>query len=255
MEVAVAGALVAILSACVFRGILTVKDHARATADRIAAQGLCMERYESMKAVAWENVDDTGFPTTNVLLSSLSKDPTKGRLMAEITNSIVPDILEGGVKVKNVAITCRWTFRGRLRSETLHGVIVDGYSTYAVSGPLSATLDLNPNYAIPQMFYIRTVDGATYTQLNLSEMPSTLRATTVVVMPGGGGRQSVTLGGASRSVANGKTIAFTAHALSDPLVVSVATGTESVATDEGESQNVTRYTLSLSCGQASMSYK
>ena len=71
MEVAVAGALVAILSACVFRGILTVKDHARATADRIAAQGLCMERYESMKAVAWENVDDTGFPTTNVLLSSL----------------------------------------------------------------------------------------------------------------------------------------------------------------------------------------
>ena len=255
MEVAVAGALVAILSACVFRGILTVKDHARATADRIAAQGLCMERYESMKAVAFENVDNAGFPATNVLLSSLSKDPTKGRLMAEISNVIEPDILEGGVQVKNVEITCSWTFRGRPRSETLRGVIVDGYSTYAEAGALSATISLNPNYALPQMFYIRTVDGAIYTQLNLSDLPSSLDATTVVVMAGGGGRQSVTLGSTSKSISNEKTVAFTAAALSDPIHVSVSTTTDTVMTGDDESQEVTRYSLSLSCGMASFSFK
>lgn len=255
MEVAVAGALVALLSACVFRGILTIKDHARATADRIAAQGLCMERYESMKAVAWENVDESGFPSTNILLSSLSKDPTKGRLMAEISNVIEPDILEGGVQVKNVEITCSWTFRGRPRSETLRGVIVDGYSTYAEAGALSATIDLNPNYPLPQMFYIRTVDGSVYTQLNLSELPSSLNATTVVVMAGGGGRQSVTLGSTSKSISNEKTVAFTAAALSDPIQVSVSTTTDTVMTGDDESQEVTRYALSLSCGMASFSFK
>ena len=255
MEVAVAGAIVALLSACVFRGILTVKDHARATADRIAAQGLCMERYESMKAVAWENVTEDAFPATNILLSSLSKDPEKGRLMAEISNVIEPDILEGGVQVKNVEITCSWTFRGRTRSETLHGVIVDGYSTYAEAGALSATINLNPHYPLPQMFYIRTVDGTVYTQLNISELPSSMRATTVVVMPGGGGRQSVSLGGEDRSVSNEKTIAFTAAALSDPLVLSVSTASDTVETSEGETESVTRYTMSVSCGMASFSFR
>ena len=53
MEVAIAGALVAILSACVFRGILTVKQNSQALAQHIAAQGLCMQRYEEMKSVAF----------------------------------------------------------------------------------------------------------------------------------------------------------------------------------------------------------
>lgn len=256
IEVAIAGFLVALLSACVFRGILTVKDHARATADHIAAQGLCMERYESMKSVAWDNVTRDAFPTTNVLLSSLSKDPTRGRLMAEITNNI-----EGGVqdfiRIKNVDITCRWTFRGRERSETIHGIIVDGYSTYAEAGSLSVSdFKLNPNYALPQMFYVRTVDGEVYTQLNISQMPSSLDATTIVVMPGGGGeRQSVSLNGESRSVSNEKTIAFTASALSDPLRVKFGTETVKVETADGE-EEVTRYRIrELSCGMASFSYR
>ena len=75
MEVAVAGALVAILSACVFRGILTVKHNSQTVAQRIAAQGVCMHRYEEMKAVAFENIDLTTFPNTTVLLAALNKDP------------------------------------------------------------------------------------------------------------------------------------------------------------------------------------
>ena len=256
MEVAVAGALVAILSACVFRGILTIKDHARATADHIAAQGLCMERYESMKAVAFENVDTSGFPATNVLLSSLSKDPSKGRLMAEISNTITPDV-QDGVQVKKVDITCTWTFRGRTRSEVLHGVIVDGYSTYAQSGTLSGTVNLNPNYIQPQMFYVRTTDGAVYTQANISEMPSSVRATTLVVMPGGGGRQSISVDGSNKTVSNGKTIAFTAAELADPIVVSISTTTDTIPleTEGGGSMEVTRYSATFSCGNASFSYK
>ena len=175
--------------------------------------------------------------------------------MAEISNAIEPGILEGGVQVKNVEITCSWTFRGRPRSETLRGVIVDGYSTYAEAGALSATINLNPNYSLPQMFFIRTVDGTIYTQLNISELPASLRATTIVVMPGGGGRQSISLGGEDKSVSNEKTIAFTASALSDPLVLSVSTVSDTIETSEGTTESVTRYTMSVSCGMASFSFK
>ena len=141
MEVAVAGALVAILSACVFRGILTVKHNSQTTAQRIAAQGVCMHRYEEMKSVAFENIDLTTFPTATVLLAALNKDPAKGRLEAVVSNSIVT-ATEDGVLMKKVDITCTWTFRGRTRTEALHGVIVDGYSTYAESGALSGSIAL-----------------------------------------------------------------------------------------------------------------
>lgn len=261
MEVAVAGALVAILSACVFRGILTVKHNSQTLAQRIAAQGVCMQRYEEMKAVAFENVDASGFPATNVLLSSLSKDPSKGRLMADISNTITPDV-QDGVQVKKVDITCTWTFRGRTRTEALHGVIVDGYSTYAQSGSLSTPdpIDLNPNYPKPQMFYIRSTSGEVYTQANIDEMPSSLNATTVVIMPGGSGRQSISLDGSSKSIHNGKTIAFTASSLADPIVVSFSRTTDTIPV-EGENGEVVdtlteiHYSAALSCGNVSFSYK
>ena len=256
MEVAIAGALVAILSACVFRGILTVKQNSQALAQHIAAQGLCMQRYEEMKSVAYENVDELYFPVTNVLLCALSKDPTKGRLMAEISNGVDKAWSQDlNVDMAKVDITCRWTFRGRERSETLHGVIVNGYSTYAENGTLSATIDLNPNYMKPQMFYARTTDGTVYTQANIDALPSSFNATTLVVMPGGGGRQSVSLDGSNRSVPNGKTFAFTAAELSDPVVVSVSKTTDSFEGENGESITFSRYSISLSCGRASFSYK
>ena len=263
MEVAVAGALVAILSACVFRGILTVKQNSQTLAQRIAAQGLCLQRYEEMKAVAYEVIDETTFPMTNVLLCSLSKDPTKGRLMAEITNAITEFSEDSDhLKWKNVDITCRWTFRGRPHSETLHGMIVDEYSTYAEHGSLATPtpINLNPNYSKPQMFYVRTTSGEVYTQANIDEMPSSLNATTVVVMPGGGGRQSISLDGSSKSIHNGKTVAFTASSLADPIAVSFSKTTDVIPV-EGESGEVvdtltvTRYSAAFSCGNASFSYK
>ena len=254
MEVAVAGALVAILSACVFRGILTVKHNSQALAQRIAAQGLCMQRYEEMKSVAYLTLDGTSFLPTNVLLASLSKDPTQGRLMAVVSN-LCTSATTNGVEMLKVDIFCDWTFRGRPHTETLHGYIVDGYSSYADSGPLSATIDLNPNYPLPQMFFVRTTGGDVYSQLNIDEMPGSFNATTVVVMPGGGGRQSVTLDGTSRSVSNEKTVAFTSSSLASPVRVSVSTTKDTVSMGDGESTEVTRYTLTLSCDKASFSYK
>lgn len=49
MEVAVSGALVAILSLCVFRGIVVVRQNAQVTALRIAAQGACLNQYETCR--------------------------------------------------------------------------------------------------------------------------------------------------------------------------------------------------------------
>lgn len=261
MEVAIAGALVAILSACVFRGILTVKHNSQALAQRIAAQGLCMQRYEEMKSVAYLTLDNTSFPPTNVLLAALSKDPTQGRLMAEVSN-LFTRATTNGVEMLRVDIFCDWTFRGRPHSEKLHGLIVDEYSTYAQSGSLEtpAPIDLNPNYSKPQMFYIRSVSGDVYTQANIDEVPSFLNATTVVVMPGGEGRQSILLDGSSKTINNGKTVAFTASSLSDPIAVSFSRTTDTIPV-EGENgevvdtMTVTRYSASFSCGNASFSYK
>lgn len=255
MEVAVAGFLVALLSACVFHGILTVKQNSQTLAQRIAAQGLCLQRYEEMKSVAWNNITTLAFPATNVLLCSLSKDPAKGRLMAELSNEIITNTVQDEVNVALVDITCSWTFRGRPHSEVLHGMIVDEYSTYAQSGALSATININPNYQLPQMFFVRTTDGSAYSQLNIADLPGSFNATTVVVMPGGGGRQSITLDGSNKSVSNGKTVAFTASSLGDPVRVSVSTTTDTISTEDGESMDVTRYTLHLSCGNASFSYR
>ena len=252
MEVAVAGALVAILSACVFRGILTVKQNSQATAQRIAAQGLCLHRYEEMKAVAFELIEESNFPATNVLLASLSKDPAKGLVMAEITNRIA--VAEGVPERKNVDITCKWTFRGRERTEVLHGIIVNGYSTYAEYGSISGTIALNPNFELPIMFYARGTDGSVYTQANLSSMPGSFTASTIVIKPGGGGRQDITIGGNTKSVSNDKVFSFTAAGLGNPISVSVTKHTVTVTTD-GESSSLVNYSLALSCDQASFSYR
>ena len=246
MEVAVAGALVAILSACVFRGILTVKHNSQTVAQRIAAQGVCMHRYEEMKAVAFENIDGTTFPTATVLLAALNKDPAKGRLEAVVSNSIAV-ATEDGVLMKKVDITCTWTFRGRTRSEALHAVITDGYSTYAESGSLSGTIKLNPNFERPVLFYAKTVDGEVYTQSDVSTMPSSFEATTLVMKPGGRGDQTVLFDGGSRRLSNDKVVAFIAGGLDHPISVSFT----KTAVDEDNSN----YSISFSCDKASFSYK
>ncbi len=244
MEVAVAGALVAILSACVFRGILVVKQNSQTTAQRIAAQGVCMHRYEEMKSVAFEMIDETTFPATNVLLASLSKDPSKGRIMADLSNTITT--AEDAPLRKNVDITCTWTFRGRTRTESIHGIIVDGYSTYAEVGALSGTIALNPNLERPVLFYARGVDGSVYTQSNLDAMPDSFQATTIVVKPGGGDRQEFSFAGNERSVSNDKVFSFTSAGLDHPISVSVSKST---------SGEITKYSLGLSSERSSFSYK
>ena len=245
MEVAVAGALVAILSACVFRGILTVKHNSQALAQRIAAQGVCMHRYEEMKAVAFENIDLASFPTATVLLAALNKDPAKGRLEAVVSNSIVT-ATEDGVLMKKVDITCTWTFRGRTRTESLHGVLVDGYSTYAESGTLSGSLALNPNFERPSIFYAKTTDGQVYTQSNLSSIPSSFEATTLVMKPGGGGDQSsVVFNGSSKRLSNDKVFSFIAGGLDHPISVTFTTS----------AGDMPDYSISFECEKASFSYK
>ena len=246
MEVAVAGALVAILSACVFRGILTVKHNSQSTAQRIAAQGVCMHRYEEMKAVAFENIDLTTFPTATVLLAALNKDPAKGRLEAVVSNSIAVST-QDGVLMKKVDITCTWTFRGRTRTEALHGVIVDGYSTYAESGALSGSINLNPNYERPALFYAKGTDGSVYTQSTLSSIPSSFQASTLVMKPGGRGDQTVLFNGSSKRLSNDKVVAFIAGGLDHPISVSFAK-----TTGEDDSSD---YSISFSCDKASFSYK
>ena len=243
MEVAVAGALVAILSACVFRGILTVKHNSQTVAQRIAAQGVCMHRYEEMKSVAFENIDLTTFPTATVLLAALNKDPAKGRLEAVVSNSIAVST-QDGVLQKKVDITCTWTFRGRTRTEALHGVLVDGYSTYAESGSLSGTIHLNPNFERPSLFYAKGTDGSVYTQSSLSLMPSSFQATTLVMKPGGRGDQTVMFNGSSKRLSNDKVVAFIAGGLDHPISVSFTK----------TSGDIPDYSISISCDKASFSY-
>ena len=104
------------------------------------------------------------------------------------------------------------------------------------------------------MFYARGTDGSVYTQANLSSMPGSFTASTIVIKPGGGGRQDITIGGNTKSVSNDKVFSFTAAGLGNPISVSVTKHTVTVTTD-GESSSLVNYSLALSCDQASFSYR
>jgi hypothetical protein len=226
-----------------------VKQNSQVTAQRIAAQGVCLHRYEEMKAVAFENIDDhSSFPPTTVLLAALNKDPSKGRLEAVVSNhTAVVDPPPDGVLLKSVDITCTWTFRGRTHTEALHGMIADVYSTYAESGTLSGTINLNPNFERPVLFYAKGTDGTVYTQSDISSMPSSFEATTLVMKPGGRGDQTILFGGSSRRLSNDKVVAFIAGGLDHPISVSF---TKTTVDDDNSN-----YSISFSCDKASFSYK
>lgn len=247
IEVAVAGALMALLSACVFRGIVVVEQSSRATAQRIAAQGACMNRYEELKAVAFENISEEFYPPAQVVLASMSKDPARGRLMGTVFTAIT-NVVENGAEFAMVDIRCSWTFRGRTRTEELHGLIANQYSTYAEAGSLSTgDLDLNPNFERPVMFYALATDGSVYTQSTLSEMPDSFEAVTVVMKPGGKQSQEISLGSSSKSVSNDKIVSYIARDPGTPITVNFAKTTN-------PDTNGTDYRISLSSDAVSFSY-
>lgn len=242
------GALVAILSLCVFRGIVVVRQNAQTTALRIAAQGACLNQYEALKAVAFETIAEEFHPPAQVLLASLSKDPARGRILGTVTTAVT-NLVEDGAQFAKVDIRCDWTFRGRPRSEELHALIANQYSTFAESGSLSTgELTLNPNFDRPVLFYALGTDGSVYTQSTLSKMPSSFQAATIVMKPGGKGAQEIDLGPEKRSVLNDKVVSYIARDASTPIQVDF-TRTPSPGTDGVD------YRISLSCDAVSFSYQ
>ena len=247
IEVAVAGALVALLSACAFRGIAVVEQNSRATALRIAAQGACLNRYEELKAVAFENISEEFYPAQQVVLASMSKDPSRGLLMGTVKTAIT-NVVEDGAEFAMVDITCTWTFRGRTRSEELHGLIANQYSTYAESGSLSTgDLELNPNFERPVMFYALATDGSVYTQSTLASMPASFEAVTIVMKPGGKQAQEISLGEEHKHVSNDKIVSYIARDPGTPIMVNFARTTN-------PETNGTDYRISLYSEAVSFSY-
>jgi hypothetical protein len=247
IEVAVAGALVALLSACAFRGIAVVEQNSRATAQRIAAQGACLNRYEELKAVAFENISEEFYPDRQVVLASMSKDPSRGLLMGTVHTAIT-NVVEDGAEFAMVDIKCTWMFRGRTRSEELHGLIANQYSTYAESGSLSTgDLELNPNFERPVMFYALATDGSVYTQSTLASMPASFEAVTIVMKPGGKQAQEISLGSESKHVSNDKIVSYIARDPGTPIMVNFARTTN-------PETNGTDYRISLSSEAVSFSY-
>lgn len=259
MEVVIASVLVCLLALCVYNGVSTVRGSARTMADHVAAHGLCVSKFERMKAIAFEDV------TTNNIVCApeqvvLNKLPGFGagaelKAWVSVTNITLGGSTAAGTpSYKKVNIVCSWDFFGRHRTEEMEGIIVDGYSTYSevIELDLSGFV-LNPNKEFPASMLIvsaekeeaedGTMHPVYYDWQDLDSLAGkALTATAVVVHPGGSDAQKPFLDSPNRKIENSKTASFSCSDPAYPIHVRIRK-------QDG------KYIMDLSCDRASFSCK
>lgn len=231
IEAVIASVLVCLLAFCAYRGVTTVRGSARAMADRVAAQGLCLAKLEKIRSIAYEEVNrgNPACATTNVVLNILPGFGEGNSLMATLSVDINSGA-EGEIRspaYKDVTVWCKWTFMGRERKESVSAYIVDGYNTYAeVVSHNGEEIDLTPSGKRPSTFLIEAANGVTYDATNLPELASmgSVEVSTIVFCPGDG---------------NGKTSTYSRG--SEPILMSI------------QENGAGGYRMLLSCENASYS--
>lgn len=218
-EVIIASCLVLVLAFCAYRGISVIRRSARVISDHVAAQGLCLRRYEQMRSIAFEEVTEARFPATEWTLNRLPGFG-RGNPIKAVVSCRISDPISGPLR-KKVSVRCDWTFLGRAYHEEIFGVVVDGYSTYSeIVELLVDRLCINPNLEMPAMFAIVGRDGETiYTWEDLDTL-GTVEATSVLIHPGCGGIQTPFANARNRRIENSKVSVFSSNS-TNPITVHV----------------------------------
>lgn len=190
-EVLVSLALAAIVVCALYSGTELAMRGTTANAQRVAAYGLCQDRFEQMRGHAFSDITVANYPTQSVQITTASgfnaTGTVSGTISCTITNLASPSR-------KQVQIYLNWNFRSVNYQESLAGCIVDRNAAASLLGTVSGYLYLNPAGVNPLQFLLTFPDGSTQpfsTITNLSKTLSTIyNVRHVTVQVGGAGTQT-----------------------------------------------------------------
>ena len=276
VEAVVAAALLSLLVAASYIAVSQTMYSARLMEQHVTAQGMCMSLYEDMRAQAFDMV----FSSNDAVSEDSDAHYIEARrqfLMAEglgpgssdfdiscntnVSDKAVNYIADIGnvPPYKEITIVCSWVFKppfasssnqSGLHTEVLRGDIFDIQPRNSENNSLNINhLALNPHfadgttYALPQ--YLRIVDenGIVYGKEDLRDgkIPSSLRAVSVAVTPGGGGEQNDIVVADGAKIKNDKRYSFFSNGVNAASYISVQIN-----------QSGGKYLMNLSCPDATV---
>lgn len=157
--------LTCLLLGTVYLGVTRATEGSMMTAQRVAAFGLCRDRFEQMRGGDFASITATNYPIATVTLTHMG-----GLKHQELTGTISNTITSlASPARKQVSVVVAWTFRGRAFQEYVSGVIVDRASTMSVIGSVSGSVIVNPNTSAPTIFVLTLPDNS---QIGLSSLVS-----------------------------------------------------------------------------------
>ena len=119
IEVVVSSILSTMVIGGIYSGIQTGMNLNYASAQNIAAFGLCQERLEQMRGTVYSDITSTTFPEESLFLTHLGGSErlpltaTRSSTIADLTNPAR----------KEVTVTVSWDYRGRALSQSITGFV------------------------------------------------------------------------------------------------------------------------------------
>ncbi|MBN2301278.1 MAG: prepilin-type N-terminal cleavage/methylation domain-containing protein [Lentisphaerae bacterium] len=204
VEVMVGMFLASLLVGSTYLGVVHGSKTNYVVAQHVSAFGLCKERLEHMRGVAFSSVTSSNFPTENITLTHLGGS-LRIPLPCSRTSTII-SLLNPPRKEVRVDVT--WNFRNWSMSERVHGMLYEKDGKIAANPPafdIEGSININPNNRSDNEFIV-TIPSGTITRDDLhQDYPGyTGPALLVHVSPKGNGNQnSLTVDSQPYEVQNG----------------------------------------------------
>jgi hypothetical protein len=189
VEVMVASFLLALFIGGVYTGLITGMRMNYATAQRLAAFGLCAERLEQMRGCDYSTITVNNFPTETNKLTHLGGSQ---RVPLNCIRSNIIVSLSNPAR-KAIAIKVNWVYRGKDYNESINGTIFfkEESASPVFRGAIDGWVNINPNNSSDNEFSVET-PGGTINRDDLTQDSAGYYgpATLVHVKPKGNGNQN-----------------------------------------------------------------
>jgi hypothetical protein len=190
VEAVVALALVSLVAGSVYSSMVVGSTVCMATAQRIAAFGLCVDQFEQMRGADYATVTVSNYPSTVVRITHLGG--TARLPLTGTRSNVVVSLLEPARK--QITVTVGWEYRGRSYEESLSGMVFrrDAHSPIGTGAVVGGLININPNNSADHQFVLTLQDGnmVTRDQLTQDYPGYTGPATCVFGKPKGNGNQN-----------------------------------------------------------------
>lgn len=167
VEVLISMVLLTIIVGAFYTGTELAYRGSTLNAQRVAAYGLCQDRFEQMRGGAFSDITYAKYPAQTVRITTgtglNATNIITGSISSTITNLVNPSR-------KMISITTQWNYRNRSNQETLVGCLVDRASAASLQGTLSGKLFLNPDGDDPLQFLLTLPSGSTMDFSNITNL-------------------------------------------------------------------------------------